>query len=82
MKSLQNFALQTKLRHQILDIPLNLFFSPYQTTMQQEIMMRTTVLTSGSGIPALYLNSMPRPTTAFRRDHQANAANPFWVCHK
>lgn len=50
--------------------------------MQQEIMMRTTVLTSDSGIPALNLSSVPRPITAFRRDHQANAANPFWVCHK
>lgn len=45
-------------------------------------MVRTMVLVAGSGTPAVYLNTMPRPTTAFRKDHQANAAKPFWVCRK
>ncbi|TNN73399.1 hypothetical protein EYF80_016353 [Liparis tanakae] len=46
---------------------------------KEEIMVRTMVLISGSGTLALYLSTMPRPTTAFRRDHQPNTAKPFWV---
>lgn len=45
-------------------------------------MARTMALISGSCTPPLYLSTTPRPTTAFKRDHQANTAKPFWVCHK
>lgn len=64
-----------------LEIYFKYFFS-YQITVHNRIMVRTMVLTAGSGMPALYLNTTPRHIKAFRRDHETNAAKPFWVCHK